>query len=131
MRIDQYLWCIRLFKSRNSATAACKKGLVHINKQKVKPSREVLPLDCIDLRKNQLEYQINVIAIPKSRVGAKLVGLYCKFAIASESEARNELQQLASHAQRDRGTGRPTKKERRDLDRLTDEDEGVQSEEIN
>ena len=123
MRIDQYLWCIRLFKSRNSATTACKKGLVSINNQKVKPSREVLPLDRIDLRKNQLGHQIQVIAIPKSRVGVKLVGLYCTVTISSESEERKELQQLTSSAKRDRGTGRPTKKERRELDRFEDDDE--------
>ena len=87
MRIDQYLWCIRLFKSRNSATTACKKGLVSINNQKVKPSREVLPLDRIDLRKNQLGHQIQVIAIPKV-VWGKLVGLYCTVTIPSESEER-------------------------------------------
>ena len=130
MRIDQYLWCIRLFKSRNSATAACKKGLVSINNQRVKPSREVLPLDEIDLRKNQLGHQIHVIAIPKSRVGAKLVGLYCTITISSESEERKELQQLTSSAKRDRGTGRPTKKERRELDRFEDDDESA-SEKIN
>lgn len=130
MRIDQYLWCIRLFKSRNSATTACKKGLVSINNQKVKPSREVLPLDRIDLRKNQLGHQIQVIAIPKSRVGAKLVGLYCTVTISSESEERKELQQLTSSAKRDRGTGRPTKKERRELDRFEDDDESG-SEKIN
>lgn len=130
MRIDQYLWCIRLFKSRNSATTACKKGLVSINNQKVKPSREVLPLDRIDLRKNQLGHQIHVIAIPKSRVGAKLVGLYCTITISSESKERKELQQLTSSAKRDRGTGRPTKKERRELDRFEDNDESA-SEKIN
>ena len=130
MRIDQYLWCIRLFKSRNSATAACKKGLVSINNQKVKPSREVLPLDRIDLRKNQLGHQIQVIAIPKSRVGAKLIGLYCTVTISSESEDRKELQQLTSSVKRDRGTGRPTKKERRELDRFEDDDESA-SEKIN
>ena len=125
MRIDQYLWCIRLFKSRNSATTACKKGLVSINNQKVKPSREVLPLDRIDLRKNQLGHQIHVIAIPKSRVGAKIVGLYCTVTISSESEERKELQQLTSSVKRDRGTGRPTKKERRELDRFEDDDESA------
>jgi len=87
-------------------------------------------LDRIDLRKNQLGYQIHVIALPKSRVGAKLVGLYCTVTISSESEERKELQQLTSSAKRDRGTGRPTKKERRELDRFEDDDESA-SEKIN
>lgn len=122
MRIDQYLWCIRLFKSRNIASNACKKGHIVINGQTVKPSREVLPLDHIKVRKDQIWRQIEVIALPKSRVGAKLVGLYCAERIDSEDVERTKLQQLSFHAKRDRGTGRPTKKERRELDDLSDDD---------
>ena len=77
MRIDQYLWCVRLFKSRNIAANACKKGQVIVNEQSVKPSREILPLDRIKVRKDQIWRHLEVIALPKSRVGAKLVGLYC------------------------------------------------------
>ena len=123
MRIDQYLWCIRLFKSRSSATTACKKGMVRVNNQKVKPSREVLPLDQINLRNNQLEYLIHVVALPKSRVGAKLVRLYCTVTTSQEDENRKEIQGLISHVLRDKGTGRPTKKDRRDLDQLKDGEE--------
>lgn len=122
MRIDQYLWCIRLFKSRSIATNACKKGQVVVNGQTVKPSREVLPLDQIKIRKEQLWRHIEILALPKSRVGAKLVGLYCVDRINPEDAERNELQQLAFKAKRDRGSGRPTKKERRELDDLTEED---------
>jgi len=77
MRIDKYLWSIRYFKTRSIATKACRKGHVRINNDVVKPSREVYPSDHIQVRKNQINYQIEVIDLPKSRVGAKLVSIYC------------------------------------------------------
>ena len=123
MRIDQYLWCVRLFKSRNIATNACKKGQVLVNGQSVKPAREILPLDRIKVRKDQSWRYLEVIALPKSRVGAKLVGLYCVEKIDAYEVERNQLQQLSFQGKRDQGTGRPTKKERRDLDNLTEDEQ--------
>lgn len=123
MRIDQYLWCVRLFKSRNIATNACKKGQVLVNGQSVKPAREILPLDRIKVRKDQSWRYLEVIALPKSRVGAKLVGLYCVENIDADEAERNQLQQLSFQGKRDQGTGRPTKKERRDLDNLTEDEQ--------
>lgn len=123
MRIDQYLWCVRLFKSRNIATNACKKGQVLVNGQSVKPAREILPLDRIKVRKDQSWRYLEVIALPKSRVGAKLVGLYCLEKIDADEAERNQLQQLSFQGKRDQGTGRPTKKERRDLDNLTEDEQ--------
>ena len=118
MRVDQYLWCIRLFKSRNLASTICKKGLVKVNGQKVKPSREVLPLDRIEVRKEQLWRLYEVLDLPKSRVGAKLVALYVVEKTDPSVFEHQELQNLTSNFQREEGTGRPTKKERRDLDDL-------------
>jgi ribosome-associated heat shock protein Hsp15 len=123
VRIDQYLWCVRLFKSRNIATNACKKGQVLLNGQSVKPAREILPLDRIKVRKDQSWRYLEVIALPKSRVGAKLVGLYCVEKIDADEAERNQLQQLSFQGKRDQGTGRPTKKERRDLDNLTEDEQ--------
>ena len=123
MRIDQYLWCVRLFKSRNIATNACKKGQVLVNGQSVKPAREILPLDRIKVRKDQSWRYLEVIALPKSRVGAKLVGLYCVEKIDADEAERNQLQQLSFQGKRNQGTGRPTKKERRDLDNLTEDEQ--------
>ena len=123
MRIDQYLWCVRLFKSRNIATNACKKGQVLVNGQSVKPAREILPLDRIKVRKDQSWHYLEVIALPKSRVGAKLVGLYCVEKNDADEAERNQLQQLSFQGKRDQGTGRPTKKERRDLDNLTEDEQ--------
>jgi ribosome-associated heat shock protein Hsp15 len=123
VRIDQYLWCVRLFKSRNIATNASKKGQVLVNGQSVKPALEILPLDRIKVRKDQSWRYLEVIALPKSRVGAKLVGLYCVEKIDADEAERNQLQQLSFQGKRDQGTGRPTKKERRDLDNLTEDEQ--------
>lgn len=123
MRIDKYLWCTRYFKTRNLATTVCKKGHVRINGDVVKPSREVYPMDKITVRKNQIDHQLTVLDIPESRVGAKLVELYRKDTTPKEAFEHNELLQFAKDHYRKKGTGRPTKKDRRDIDEyLTDED---------
>ncbi len=118
MRIDQFLWCIRLFKSRNMASSACRKGQVQINNQSVKPSRALIPTDQIQLRKNQIWRSFEVLDLPKTRVGAKLVGLYCIETTPNSVLEQEELQRLSAQITRDRGTGRPTKKERRTIDDL-------------
>ena len=116
MRIDKFLWSTRYFKTRNIATTACKKGQVKINGDVVKPSREVLPMDQIIVRKNQIDYQLTVLAIPESRVGAKLVALYRKDTTPKEAFETNELLKFAKEHYRKKGLGRPTKKDRRDID---------------
>ena len=123
MRIDQYLWAIRYFKSRSLATKACKKGQVRVNDQVVKPSREVFPMDKINLRKEQVNLTLDVLDIPKSRVGAKLVDLYRVNTTPKDAFKQNELQNLAQDYYRQKGEGRPTKKDRRDLDEYADEPE--------
>lgn len=121
MRIDKFLWCTRYFKTRNQATTACQKGHVRINDQVVKPSREVYPTDKIIVRKNQIDYQLEVLEIPESRVGAKLVNLYRKDITPEESLEHNELLKHAKDHYRKKGTGRPTKKDRRDIEDYLDE----------
>ncbi|RDY57620.1 RNA-binding S4 domain-containing protein [Flagellimonas nanhaiensis] len=123
MRIDKFLWCTRYFKTRNVATNAVKNGHVRINGNVVKPSREVYPMDEIILRKNQIDYQLTVMDIPKSRVGAKLVDLYRKDTTPKEAFEHNELQKYAKSHYRKKGLGRPTKKDRRDIDDYLDESE--------
>ena len=121
MRIDQYLWAVRYFKSRSIATKVCKKGQVRVNDQVVKPSREVFPLDKIILRKEQVNLTLDVLDIPKSRVGAKLVDLYRVNTTPKDAFKQNELQNLAQDYYRQKGEGRPTKKDRRDLDEYAHE----------
>jgi len=116
MRIDKYLWSTRYFKTRNMGTTACKKGQVKINKQLVKPAREVYPMDEVIVRKNQINYQFTVLDIPKSRVGAKLVDLYRKDTTPKEAFEHNELLQYSKEYYRKKGIGRPTKKDRREID---------------
>ena len=118
MRVDQYLWCIRIFKSRNIASNACKKGHVHLNGQISKASREILPLDRLKIRKNQFWRIFEVLDIPKSRVGAKLISIYVIEKTEKSAFKHNELQVLSGKISRDQGSGRPTKKERRDIDDL-------------
>lgn len=116
MRIDQYLWAVRYFKSRSIATKACKKGLIRVNDQVVKPSREVFPMDKIIIRKEQINHSLDVLDIPKSRVGAKLVDIYRLNTTPKVAFKQNKLQNLAQDYYREKGEGRPTKKDRRELD---------------
>ena len=123
MRIDKYLWCTRYFKTRNQATEACKKGHVRIGEQVVKPSREVIPTDEIQVRKNQINYQMRVLDIPTQRLGAKLVDIYRMDTTPSEALEHLKMIQSSREFYRKKGTGRPTKKDRRELDDYRDEAE--------
>ena len=123
MRIDQYLWCMRYFKSRNIASNACKKGQIKINDQVVKASREVLRQDKVEVRKDQINYQMTVLDFPKSRVGAKLVDMYRMETDPGEAFGERDIQQLSQDYYREKGEGRPTKKDRRNLDDFLWEDE--------
>ncbi|MFI2743974.1 RNA-binding S4 domain-containing protein [Zhouia sp. PK063] len=122
MRIDKYLWCTRYFKTRNMATEACKKGHIKVNDQVVKPSREVYPSDKLVVRKNQINYELTILDIPESRVGAKLVNVYRKDTTPQEAFEHAELLKYSKEYYRKKGTGRPTKKDRRDIDDFLDDD---------
>ena len=123
MRIDKYLWCTRYYKTRNIATTACKKGQVKVNDQVVKPSREVYPTDIIELRKNQINYKLVVNDIPPNRVGAKLVAIYRTDITPKEEFNTQEMLKYSKDYYRKKGTGRPTKKDRRDIEDFYDENE--------
>ncbi|MDX1470930.1 MAG: S4 domain-containing protein [Flavobacteriaceae bacterium] len=116
MRIDKYLWCTRYYKTRSLATQACKKGQVKINEEVAKPSREVYPMDNVIVRKDQINYSLKVNDIPPSRVGAKLVDIYRTDTTPKEEFEAKEMLKFSKDYYRKRGTGRPTKKDRRDLD---------------
>lgn len=123
MRIDKYLWHIRYFKTRSIASTAVKKGQVKVNGQVVKPSREVYATDELVVRKNQIDLQLTVLDIPKSRVGAKLVDIYRKDTTPKEAYEHGELLKKAKEHYRKQGTGRPTKKDRRDIEGYLDGDD--------
>jgi len=116
VRIDQYLWAVRYFKSRSKATRACREGKVRVKDVKVKASFEVFPGDTVRVRKDKVEYLLEVLAIPDGRVGAKLKGLYVADKTPAGAFANREINRLMNNGVRERGTGRPTKKERRDWD---------------
>ncbi len=122
MRLDKFLWCIRYYKTRNIATEACKKGHVTVNGQQAKASREVFPTDKITLRKDQIVYQLSVLDIPLNRVGAKLVDMYRKDTTPQEAFEHIEMLKLAQSHYRLNGTGRPTKKDLRDISEFLDYD---------
>ena len=120
VRIDKYLWCIRLFKSRSDATDACKGGKVKVNSADIKPSRAVVTGDLISVRKGAVCYTFRVIEPVDKRQGAALVPRY-----AENLTPQEELDKLRAPVEtfflkRDRGAGRPTKKERRQMDSLWD-----------
>ena len=121
MRIDKYLWCVRYYKTRNIASTACKKGQVKINDVVAKPSREVYPLDKVVLRKDQINYQLTVNDIPPNRVGAKLVDIYRTDTTPKSELEVNDMLKHAKDYYRKKGSGRPTKKDRRDIDGYNDE----------
>jgi len=123
MRIDKFLWAVRFYKTRNVAADAIKKHHVRINGIIAKPSKDVFGGDELEIRKNQITYKILVLDLPKSRVGAKLVPQYIKDQTPKEAFENKELQKLAQDYYRKKGTGRPTKKDRRELDEFLDEDE--------
>ena len=121
MRIDKYLWCMRYYKTRNMVTEACKKNHVTVNGLVAKPSKEVFPTDKITFRKDQITQIITVLDIPENRVGAKLVDIYRKNETPAEAYAHLELLKLSKEHYRKNGTGRPTKKDRRDIDEFGNE----------
>lgn len=119
-RIDKYLWAIRVFKTRTDATDACKGGKVRLNGNDVKPSRTVACGDIINVRKGAVLYSYKVVATIEKRVGAKLVPDY-----AENITPQEELDKLRHPVEtfflkRDPGTGRPTKKDRRQMESLWD-----------
>lgn len=128
MRIDKYLWCIRFYKTRNIATEAIKKGHVTVNNQTAKASRDIFPSDKITIRKDQINYKITVLEVPQNRVGAKLVDLYRKDETPPESFEHLKLLKLSKEHYRAKGDGRPTKKDRRDIDDYIWDDDKLENE---
>jgi len=120
MRIDKYLWATRYYKTRSVAARACKGGTVKLNKKSAKPAKDVFVGDEISLRRNQITYTLRVIDIPKSRVGAKLVDQYRIDTTPKEAIEQARENQSTQQYYRDKGQGRPTKKDRREIEEYID-----------
>jgi ribosome-associated heat shock protein Hsp15 len=120
IRIDKFLWSVRVYHTRSIATEECKKGRVTIGGIAVKPSRVVKAGEVILERKNPVTYSYRVIELLGKRVGAKLVPLYLEDLTPAEELNKLDITQGGALFMRDRGAGRPTKKDRRDIGRVTD-----------
>ncbi|TAJ13424.1 RNA-binding S4 domain-containing protein [Marinilabiliaceae bacterium JC017] len=121
VRIDKYLWAIRLFKTRSLAAEACKKGRVAIKGQPAKSSRTVKIGDIIDVRIPPITRKFHVLNLSEKRMGAKLTPDFIEEITPDDQIELLEMTRLANSMGRRRGLGRPTKKDRRDLDKLSDE----------
>jgi ribosome-associated heat shock protein Hsp15 len=120
VRIDKWLWAVRVFKTRSQATEACKKGRVEIGDLPVKPSRDVHPGEVVKVRKPPLTRSLKVLALAEKRMSAKLAADYVEDVTPPEELEILDMQKQMNWNSRDRGAGRPTKKERRKLDDFFD-----------
>ena len=120
LRLDKYLWCIRVFKTRSEATDACKGNKVQVNGVPSKPSKEVKVGDMLVIRKGPVELTYRVKAALHARVGAALVPEYAENLTPEAELAKPHAPKEVFFVKRDKGTGRPTKKDRRTLDALWD-----------
>jgi len=118
IRIDKWLWAVRIFKTRSQAGEACKSGKVKINEMPVKSSREVKVGDEIEINLKHIIRTVKVIGLLKNRVGAKLVEHYLEDLTPQEEYDKQKMKKDLNYEFRLRGAGRPTKKERRLIDRL-------------
>ena len=121
VRIDKWLWAIRIFKTRSLSTEACKKGQVTMDGNSVKPSRVLKVGDVVNVKRPPITRSYKVLALSEKRMGAKLVPDFAKDVTSPEELEFLEIKNKMSWFDRDRGTGRPTKKERRDIDKLNDD----------
>lgn len=115
-RLDKWLWAARIFKTRTIAAEACKNGRVMIDGVKMKPARMVKEGDVIQVRKPPVTYSFRILKAIQNRVGAKLVPEVLENVTTPEQYELLEMSRISGFVDRARGTGRPTKKERRDLD---------------
>ncbi len=119
VRIDKWLWAVRIFKTRTIAADACKKGRVLIDNVSIKPSRIIHAGNVVQVRKSPIVFSFRVLALTDKRMGAKLVPQFMENITPPDQYEILELQKIGGFVDRQRGTGRPTKKERRDLDQFT------------
>lgn len=119
-RLDKFLWSIRVYKTRSDAMEACKSGKVKVNSMEAKPSKEIKENDIIEVRKGSIHFLYRVIIPIGNRQGAKMVAQFVE-----DITPQSELDKLNAPVEtiflkRDKGSGRPTKKERRDIEKLID-----------
>jgi len=114
-RLDKFIWAVRLFKTRTLASAECKKNHVLINGEASKPSKNLKVNDVVSIKKGGVLFSYKVLAELEKRVGAKLVADYMKDVTSAEEIEKYKTMQMAQKVYRQNGLGRPTKKDRRDI----------------
>lgn len=119
-RIDKWLWAARIFKTRSLAANACKNGRISINDVQVKPSHMVKAGDVVNVRKPPVTYTFRILKPIEQRVGAKLLSEVYENMTDKKQYELLEMSRISGFVNRARGTGRPTKKERRELDAFTE-----------
>lgn len=119
VRIDKWIWAVRIFKTRTIAAEACKKGRVMINDVTVKPSRTVKVGDIVKVRKPPITYSFRVLALTENRLGAKLVPEYMENITPKSELDMLDIVRIAGFVDRRKGLGRPTKREGRQLEEFT------------
>ena len=124
-RIDKWMWAVRIFKTRTIAAEACKKGRIQINGAQAKAARMVKPGDIIQVRKPPITYSFKVLQAIEKRVGAKLVSEMMENVTTPDQYELLEMSRVSGFVNRAKGTGRPTKKERRSLDAFAMEEADV------
>ncbi|HQG07686.1 RNA-binding S4 domain-containing protein [Seramator thermalis] len=121
VRIDKWLWAVRIFKTRTIAAEAIKKGRVMVGGVAVKPSRMIRVGDVVQVRKPPVTFSFKVLALSDKRMGAKLVPQFMENITPPDQYELLELNKISGFVDRQRGTGRPTKKDRRNLEQFTDQ----------
>ena len=119
-RIDKWLWAVRIYKTRSIAAEACKKGHIMVRDKAVKPSFIVHEGDVVQVKKSPITYSFKVLKCAENRVGAKLVPELMENVTPPEQYEVLEMSRISGFVDRARGTGRPTKKERRSMDEFID-----------
>jgi ribosome-associated heat shock protein Hsp15 len=125
VRIDKWMWATRIFKTRTIASDACKKNRVSVGGVTVKPSRMIKTGDVISVRKPPVTYSFRVLDITEKRMGAKLVPQYLENITPAEQYEIMEMNKISGFVDRARGLGRPTKKDRRELEQFVDVGPGI------
>ncbi|MDD2437215.1 MAG: RNA-binding S4 domain-containing protein [Massilibacteroides sp.] len=120
VRIDKWMWATRIFKTRTIATEACKKSRIAVNGVQVKASRMIKVGDIIQVRKPPITYSFKVLALTERRMGAKLVPEYLENVTTPDQYEILEMNRISGFVDRSKGMGRPTKKDRREMEQFTD-----------
>ncbi len=117
-RLDKWLWAVRVFKTRSLATDACRAGSVSVNELPAKPGRDVRPGELVTVKQGLVLRTLRVVEVPRSRVGPKLVADFCTDLTPPEELEKARQNRIQHVMEREKGSGRPTKRDRRMLDQF-------------